>query len=89
MAVGEGVFEATRGVTSGDAAGVDSCVVGVTVGEDAGVAMGDDAVVSIDSESLWFGVQRDSINTDKTTNARMTIRVFSVLISFITLTFIL
>ena len=76
LALGEGVFEATRGVTSGDAAGVDSSVVGVTVGEDAGVAMGDDAGVSIDSESLWFGVQRESINTDKTANARMTIRVF-------------
>ena len=76
LAVGEGVFEAEVGVTSGDAAGVDSSVIGVTVGEDAGVAMGDDAGVSIDSESLWFGVQRESINTDKTANARMTTRVF-------------
>ena len=76
MAVGEGVFEAAGGVTSGDAAGVDSSVVGVTVGEDAGVEMGNEAGVSIESDSLWFGVQRESINTDRTANARMTTRVF-------------
>ena len=76
LAVGEGVFEAAGGVTSGDAAGVDSSVVGVTVGEDTGVRVGDEAGVSIDSDSLWFGVQRESINTDKTANARMTTRVF-------------
>ena len=76
LAVGEGVFEATGGVTSGDAAGVDSSVVGVTVGEDAGVEVGDDAGVSIDSDSLWFGVQRESNNPDKTASARMTTRVF-------------
>ena len=76
LAVGEGVFEATGDVTSGDAVGVDSSVVGVTVGEDAGVEVSDDAGVSINSDSLWFGVQRESINTDKIANARMTTRVF-------------
>ncbi len=76
LAVGEGVFEAAGGVTSADAAGFDCSVVGVTVGEDVGVGMGDDAGVSIDSDLLWFGVQRESINTDKTANTRMTIRVF-------------
>jgi len=76
LTVGEGVFEAAGGVTSGDAAGVDSSVVGVTVGEDAGVEVGDDAEVSIESDSLWFGVQRESNNPDKTANARMTSRVF-------------
>jgi hypothetical protein len=76
LAVGEGVFEATGDVTSGDAVGVDTSVVGVTVGEDAGVEVGDDAGVSIDSDSLWFGVQRESNNPDKTANARMTTRVF-------------
>ena len=44
LAVGEGVFEATGDVTSGDAVSVASSVVGVTVGDDAGV--------SIDSDSL-------------------------------------
>jgi len=52
LAVGEGVFEATGDVTSGDAVGVDSSVVGFTVGDDAGVEVGDDAGVSIDSDSL-------------------------------------
>jgi hypothetical protein len=46
------------------------------VGEDTGVEMGDDAGVSINSDSLWFGVHRESINTDKTANARMTTKVF-------------
>lgn len=76
MTVGEGVFEAAGDVTSGDAAGVDSSVVGVTAGEDTGVEVGDEAAVSIDRDSLWFGVQRESINTAKTANARMTTRVF-------------
>ena len=76
LAVGEGVFEATRGVSSGVAAGVDSSIVGVTVGEDAGVEVGDDAGVSIESDSLWFGVQRESNNPDKTASARMTTEVF-------------
>jgi hypothetical protein len=65
--VGEGVFEATRGVSS--AVGVATSVVGITVGEDVGLEMGEDAGVSIDRDSLWFGVQRESINTNKTTNA--------------------
>jgi hypothetical protein len=38
--------------------------------------MGDDAGVSIDSGSLWFGVQRESINTVKTANTRIMIIVF-------------
>jgi hypothetical protein len=76
LAVGEEVFDAAGGVTSADAAGVDSSLVGVTVGEDTGVEVGDDAGVSIDSDSLWFGVQRESNNPDKTANARMTTRVF-------------
>jgi hypothetical protein len=46
------------------------------VGEDTGVEMGDDTGVSIDSDSLWFGVQRESNNPDKTANDRMTARVF-------------
>jgi hypothetical protein len=46
------------------------------VGEDVGLEMGEDAGVSIDRDSLWFGVQRESINTDKTANVRMTTRVF-------------
>lgn len=50
LAVGEGVFETTEDVTSGDAVGVDSSVVGITVGEAAGVEIGDDAGVSINSD---------------------------------------
>jgi FKBP-type peptidyl-prolyl cis-trans isomerase 2 len=76
LAVGEGVFEATGSVSSGDAAGVDTSIVGLTVGEDADVEIGDDEGFSIDSDSLWFGVQRESINTDRTANVRMTTRVF-------------
>jgi hypothetical protein len=52
LAVGEGVFEATGDVTSGDAVGVDSSVVGFTVGEDAGVEMGVDVGASIARGSL-------------------------------------
>ena len=76
LAVGEGVFEATGSVSSGDAAGVDTSIVGLTVGEDADVEIGDDEGFSIDSDSLWFGVQRESINTDKTANDKMTTKVF-------------
>ena len=76
LAVGEGVFEATGSVSSGDADGVDTSIVGFTVGEDADVEIVDDEGFSIDSDLLWFGVQRESINTDKTANARMTTRVF-------------
>ena len=76
LVFGEGVFEATGGVTSAVGVGVDTSVVGITVGEDVGVEMGEDAGVSIDRDSLWFGVQRTSIKTDKTANTRMTTRVF-------------
>jgi FKBP-type peptidyl-prolyl cis-trans isomerase 2 len=76
LAVGEGVFEATGSVSSGDADGFDTSIVGFTVGEDADVEIGDDEGFSIDRDSLWFGVQRESINTDKTANAKMTTRVF-------------
>jgi FKBP-type peptidyl-prolyl cis-trans isomerase 2 len=76
LVLGEGVFEATGSVSSGDAAGVDSSIAGFTVGEDEDVEIGDDEGFSIDSDSLWFGVQRESINTDKTANVRMTTRVF-------------
>jgi len=76
LAFGEGVFEATGSVSSGDAAGVGTSVVGFTVGEDEDVEIGDDEGFSIDSDSLWFDVQRESINTDKTANAKMTTKVF-------------
>jgi hypothetical protein len=76
LVVGEGVFEATGSVSSGDAAGADTSIVGLTVGEDADVEIGDDEGVSIDSDSFWFGVQRERINTDKTANAKMTTKVF-------------
>ena len=76
LAVGEGVFEATGSVSSGDAAGVDSSIAGFTVGEDADVEIGDDEGFSSDRDSLWFDVQRESINTDKTANAKITTKVF-------------
>jgi hypothetical protein len=76
LVVGEGVFEATGGVTSAVGVGVDTSIVGITVGEDVGVEMGEDAGVSIDGDSFWIGVQRESINMDKTANAKMTTKVF-------------
>jgi FKBP-type peptidyl-prolyl cis-trans isomerase 2 len=76
LAVGEGVFEATGSVASAVGVGVDTSIVGFTVGEDVGVEIGDDEGFSIDRDSLWFDVQRESINTDKTANAKMTTRVF-------------
>jgi hypothetical protein len=84
LVFGEGVFEATGGISSGVEGDVDTSIFGFTVGEDAGVEIGDDAGVeigddaedSIDRDSLWVGVQRESINMDRTTNTRMTIRVF-------------
>jgi hypothetical protein len=76
LVFGEGVFEATGGISSEVEGDVDTSIVGFTVGEDAGVEIGDAAEDSIDRDSLWVGVQRESINTAKTTNTRMTVRVF-------------
>ncbi|MSZ25286.1 MAG: hypothetical protein F2635_01410 [Actinobacteria bacterium] len=52
LVVGEGVFEATRGVSSAIADGDDTSFVGATVGDVAGVEMGDDTGDSIDRVSL-------------------------------------
>lgn len=55
LVIGEGVFEATRGVSSAIADGDDTSVVGfvgITVGDEAGVEMGDDTADSIDRVSL-------------------------------------
>ena len=76
LAVGEGVFEATGSVSSGDADGFDTSIVGFTVGEDAAVEIGDDEGFSIDRDSLWFDVQRESRNRKMSINKIATRRVF-------------
>ncbi len=72
LAVGEGVFETTGSVSSGDAAGVDSSTIGLDVGDGVGENVG----ASIDLDSLWFGVQRTSKNAERTESKRKITRVF-------------
>ena len=48
LAVGEGVFEATGSVSSGDADGVDSSTIGFDVGDGVGENVG----ASINRDSL-------------------------------------